>query len=255
MRFRTLCILAIALSVILTGCIRVAQTIPEEGTFYCQELEITIDLNTRTGFAVVDGDKINCAFGNDHGSRFIGVTNQQPGLETYYLGESIFSGECIHFDEDSMVVLEEWTQIEYTFKRIDTVSPIEINWRSYSSDEYEWWDTKGNRHITPIGSEEFWDDQDLQHAIRSVQASFPLSSEEAITAFSWEIRPALMKCNYIPSNYTPLLASHCINGVWIITYVDADTHTPATRDGGVEVYLAEEDGHIIFVNYPELYSR
>lgn len=233
MRFRTLCILTVAIAVTLTGCIQIAQTIPENGVFYCEELKITVDFDTPNCFTVVDGEEIHCAFGNDRGSRFVSVSNQDSTTKQYALGDKVFAGECVFFDEDTMVILEEWTQIEYTFKRIDTVSPIEINWRSYSYDEYEWWDAKGNRHITPIGAEEFWDDQDLQHAIRSVQASLPLSSEESITAFSWEIRPALMKCNYIPSNYTPLSASHCINGVWIITYVDADIHTPATGTGDI----------------------
>lgn len=121
--YRTFVILLICV-VLLTGCLQIAQTIPDNGLWNCKELQITIDLESGQCFAIIDNTKINCAFCNDRGSEYVSVLCQDPKNKNYHLGESVFEGICIYYDEDIMIIREELTQIVYTFYRQDSETAL-----------------------------------------------------------------------------------------------------------------------------------
>lgn len=119
-RFVASLLLIVAISLLVAGCIRIAQTVPAEGVWHCAELEITVNCKTKYCSIVIDGQKIKCAFSNDRGSRGVSVVNQDTSATEYYLGKALFEGECVYYDETTMVICERFTEKNYTFYKIES---------------------------------------------------------------------------------------------------------------------------------------
>lgn len=113
-------VLILALLILLSGCIQNVQLVPKEGIWHCEELGITVDFESEKCFVLIDGVEINSSFRNNRGSNFISVSNQDTIIEDLHLGEILFSGECIRYDDTTMVISEYRTEIIYTFYKIDT---------------------------------------------------------------------------------------------------------------------------------------
>lgn len=99
----------------------VAEFYPEEGQWYCEELQLMLAFgDSKECYIVVDGEKITCGCGSDPGSRFLSVGSQDEETTRYRLGEEIFGGEFVKLEGNELTIRESKSGQEYTFVRIDT---------------------------------------------------------------------------------------------------------------------------------------
>lgn len=108
-------ILVLALLCSLLGCVNSDNKIPDEGVWYCDELKIKLDFNA--GYATVadNNEEIICNIGNERGTNYVSVLNQDFGSSEYSVGESVFFGVCEEISNDTMIITDYYTQIPYTF--------------------------------------------------------------------------------------------------------------------------------------------
>ena len=104
---------------LLPGCISPAKTFPSEGIWFCEKLNITLDFYLGTGSILLDGEEIFCVIVNQKGSKLISLLNQNREIEEFYLGETVFFGSCIGYDDKVLTISEYRTETIYTFYRID----------------------------------------------------------------------------------------------------------------------------------------
>lgn len=119
MGYRKYLLILLVLLILLPGCITPAKTFPTEGIWYCKELNITLDFVAGTGYITLNEEDIFCVIANNRGSKFISILNQNEDTEEFYLGESVFSGKCIRYDNKELVIGESKTETVYTFYRTD----------------------------------------------------------------------------------------------------------------------------------------
>ena len=94
---------------------------PDEGIWYCEELKIQLSFEDDSSYTVVNGRSISCTWGNDRGSDVIMVLCQEPNIEEYRLGDTVFWGHYVHLTDDEYIVSDGTTSVEYTFERIDPI--------------------------------------------------------------------------------------------------------------------------------------
>ena len=103
----------------ISGC-TVAQYEPEEGIWFCEELQIQLSYERHTQtFAIRDGEKIICACGSDRGVPYLSVSCQETNNPNYSLAEEIFYAKIVSLDQEKMVVREENSETKYTFYRVE----------------------------------------------------------------------------------------------------------------------------------------
>lgn len=108
----------ILFSVWCVGCVP-DQYEPEEGIWYCDELQIQLSYESDAEcFVIKDGEKIRCACGSDRGVNHIEVSCQHENHPDYRLAELIFSAEIISLNESELLVYDEQTDRQYVFLRI-----------------------------------------------------------------------------------------------------------------------------------------
>ena len=92
---------------------------PNEGVWYCDELKIqlsfTLDEET---YAIINGEKVICVWGNNPGTSYLSVHVQENGLEDYALGETIFFGKCSELIDTELIIIDNDTGIPYSFIRM-----------------------------------------------------------------------------------------------------------------------------------------
>ena len=103
----------IFLSVVLDN----PQWVPEEGTWYCEELQIQLACDVGISSITVDGETVVCGWQNDRGSKFFFVYSVQSH-SLYSRGEVIFEGEAITLDDREFCVEDTATGERYIFTRI-----------------------------------------------------------------------------------------------------------------------------------------
>ena len=85
---------------------------PDGGVWHCDELGIQISFERdQPSLAAVHGEYIVCATSRHRGSKHINVSSQ----DHRYLGESVFKGKYISFDNDRYVLKDKKTNRLYTF--------------------------------------------------------------------------------------------------------------------------------------------
>ena len=90
---------------------------PDNGVWYCEEYQIQISFESGThSYVTIDGEPIRCTTGNDRGSRWLYLCCDERRNEHYMRGESVFGGELVYLDEETLV-LEDERGIEYRFVR------------------------------------------------------------------------------------------------------------------------------------------
>lgn len=104
------------------GLIEYAQFFPEDGIWYCEELQIQAAFGeTGETFIVVEGEKIDCVWENDPGSEWLNIISQDRDTKVFKLGESVFSGTYVRLDETRLVLRDPDSGQEYTFVKISEV--------------------------------------------------------------------------------------------------------------------------------------
>lgn len=113
-----LLIVVLHLLIFFPGCAPV-QYEPEEGVWYCDELQIQLSYERDVPtYIVEDGEMILCACGSDRGVKWLEVSNQDAGYHAN-LGEVLFYAEILRLDESELVVYCGDLDKEYTFVRVD----------------------------------------------------------------------------------------------------------------------------------------
>lgn len=111
------CIFICVLGII--NSLNIQQWAPEEGVWYCRELQIQMSFDEEVNsYAVIDNDTVLCAAGYERGSEYITVGIQEENVPGYSLGEKIFFGKYVARTENEYIVEEVSSGIEYTFERI-----------------------------------------------------------------------------------------------------------------------------------------
>lgn len=93
---------------------------PEEGIWYCEELQIQLSFDSRyKSYAILDDQMIVCACENSRGSKDILVLCQESIAGEYEIGDLIFSGRYVDLDGNRYVVRDMITHELYTFELIE----------------------------------------------------------------------------------------------------------------------------------------
>jgi len=93
--------------------------VPESGIWFCDELQIQLSYEPGiVSYCVENGKKILCTNSTDRGSSAIYVLWQGEKTATKSVGDMVFFGRCIGFDENKMHIVENGSGKKYTFKRI-----------------------------------------------------------------------------------------------------------------------------------------
>ena len=93
---------------------------PEEGIWYCRELQIQISGDRPVDCWIIsEGEKIQCTWGSDRGSKWMSVGCQDPKTERYHMGEVVFGGEFVSLDDNALMILEPVSNKEHTFIRVE----------------------------------------------------------------------------------------------------------------------------------------
>ena len=101
--------------VLLCGCWR--EHVPQYGVWYCEDAGIQISMDKGTpSFVTVDGEQRRCGAEHDRGSSWI-MMDVETAFGEYSLGEVIFEGDCVYFDEKTMIIRAD--QTDYVFTRMD----------------------------------------------------------------------------------------------------------------------------------------
>lgn len=108
------------------------QRTPDDGTWYCAELQAQFSVNKGVGFVstdyvhsvdeyenyiIVGGDRIAALLSNDRGSMDVHIICQESNNLRYGLGEIIYSLEFVNLSATEYIVEDE-TGKRYTFLRI-----------------------------------------------------------------------------------------------------------------------------------------
>lgn len=92
---------------------------PEEGEWYCEELEMQLAFDAASEcFVTRDGYIIQCACIIDRGSEWLFVGCQEANCEYCALGEELFLAQFVRLDDTRLTVKEVDSGNEYTFLRV-----------------------------------------------------------------------------------------------------------------------------------------
>lgn len=90
--------------------------LPEDGVWFCEALNLQLSFDEEYDcYYIINGTKIRCTWENDRGSRFLTVLCQDSGVNTYSVGEVIFSGNCIEQNGNYFVIENEESGDQYMF--------------------------------------------------------------------------------------------------------------------------------------------
>lgn len=111
--------------------------LPDEGTWYCEELQIQLCFD--------EGDIYGTHYYDKNGDKLLAIVIYEPGTRYFSVNPksgrniSLFTAQCMDVDDEKMVVVEEDTGVEYTFTRLDGVysnAPLGLDYiRKY---QWEW---------------------------------------------------------------------------------------------------------------------
>ena len=108
-------VLLYGIFLLILACARPAQILPDSGVWYCEELDITLNFDKGIGSVPYGGLQMKGIIENDRGSDVFSVLNQDWENQHFFLGESMFAGTCIRFDEETMEVQKFRSEERYVF--------------------------------------------------------------------------------------------------------------------------------------------
>lgn len=110
-------LICVILLLFLTGCY--TDWMPQEGDWFCEELQIQISFDDGESYFVYDGEKIQCDCINDRGSKSFFVISQAFDIDDLPVGTELFSAEYVELTDSIFTVKEESTGIEYIFVKVN----------------------------------------------------------------------------------------------------------------------------------------
>lgn len=112
-------ILIIVLVLIIFSSCQHQRYVPTEGQWFCEELQIQLSYDDgHSSYLLDNGEKIVCSNETDPGTRCIMVYCQEQNHEKYEFCSEIFTDDCISFDQEKMIVVDQTTGKEFIFKRV-----------------------------------------------------------------------------------------------------------------------------------------
>ena len=91
---------------------------PTEGAWYCDELQMQLGFDSSCeNFFVKDGEKVQCAWGSDRGSRTLGISVVEPITKAYWVGKELLFVKQVDLTETQLVV-KSTDGVYYIFERI-----------------------------------------------------------------------------------------------------------------------------------------
>lgn len=97
----------------------VPQWVPEDGIWYCEELQMQLafEKDSET-YTIINGEKIICVWENNRGSTHLMVACMDEDSSESSWGEDILSCEYVELTENQFVVKEVSSGEEYIFVRL-----------------------------------------------------------------------------------------------------------------------------------------
>lgn len=93
--------------------------------------------------------------------------------------------------------------------------------------------------------EDQYEDKGLQAAVSEIAAEFPLTSDQQIEEYAWELYAIFVEHGAIASEMLPMCAYHFTDGIWYIAFLPLE-YWGAYYDGpSAAALISEFDGHII----------
>ena len=104
----------------LAGCYH--EWMPQEGDWYCEDLQLQISFSGGDCFWINNGEMIPCDCINDRSSKAFFVIAQAFGNENLPLGTELFCGEHVKLTDDEFVVREIDSGKIYAFTKVVVTS-------------------------------------------------------------------------------------------------------------------------------------
>ena len=113
----TLLFLAVILLLGFAGCDH--EWMPQDGDWYCKELQLQISFSGGDCFWINNGETIPCDCINDRSSKSFFVIAQAFDNKDIPLGTELFCGEHVKLTDNEFVVREMDSVKIYTFTKVD----------------------------------------------------------------------------------------------------------------------------------------
>ena len=114
------CIFVLLSLLLLTASCTPDSFEPEEGVWYCPELNIQLSYESGIpSYIVVEGETVICACGSDRGVDRILLYCQQQGHPQYHMGQLLFSAQVLELTREELTVSVDSPDNRYVFRRTD----------------------------------------------------------------------------------------------------------------------------------------
>lgn len=96
---------------------------PNEGVWYCSELETTIVFDKVNGivqpsYVVIDDEEINCICEGEYNTPYLFLCCQETGISEFNLGEIIYWWTLMAYSENEIILEDYETKELYYFERV-----------------------------------------------------------------------------------------------------------------------------------------
>ena len=96
-----------------------ARSLPEEGEWYCPELDLKLSFSIHGKTLLShNGEEVLCIRAVEHGSTWIDIICDETGNPNFAFGEAVFSGEILKL-KNNLFIIQSSNGVEYTFRRIN----------------------------------------------------------------------------------------------------------------------------------------
>ena len=96
-----------------------ARSLPEEGEWYCSELDMKLSFSIHGKTLLSqNGEKVLCIRSVEHGSTWIDIICDETDNPNFAFGEAVFSGEILKL-KNNLFIIQSRNGVEYTFRRIN----------------------------------------------------------------------------------------------------------------------------------------
>lgn len=113
-------LISLAIIVIILSACEPVDFFPEDGKWYCAELNMQLDFGeTMNCFIMKDNKAMRCACGSDRGSKWLSVSCQEVNCEYCKLGEEVFLASFVSLDDAQLILQDAKQEHTYVFIRIE----------------------------------------------------------------------------------------------------------------------------------------
>ena len=106
-------------------------------------------------------------------------------------------------------------------------------------------DTPPSLRMPTYAETDYLNDPKLQSAVADLRMEYPLDTDEAVTAYAWELYDICIELGYFDAIWEPCYISCYADGIVEISYLDPQ-YLDSYYDGYAPIlYISALDGHII----------